>query len=71
MSETIEAASMIVRQCKRWTVITSVCLLASCGGSVNSNTTVPTSIMQIMQKPVYRNASWSMQVVDLDSGGVI
>ena len=71
MSETVETASMIGRQCKRWTVVTSVCLLASCGGSVNSNTTVPTSIMQIMQKPVYKNASWSMQVVDLDSGGVI
>ncbi|MFL9867868.1 D-alanyl-D-alanine carboxypeptidase [Paraburkholderia fungorum] len=61
----------INRQCKRWAVIATAVLLVSCDGSVNSSTAVPDSIMQVMQKPAYSNASWSMQVVDLDSGHVI
>jgi D-alanyl-D-alanine carboxypeptidase len=59
------------RQCKRWAAIATAVLLVSCGGSVNSVTAVPDSIMQVMQKPAYSTASWSMQVVDLDSGSVI
>ncbi|ACD20557.1 D-alanyl-D-alanine carboxypeptidase/D-alanyl-D-alanine-endopeptidase [Paraburkholderia phytofirmans] len=65
MSPTID------RQWKCWAAIASAVLLVSCGDSLSSNPTVPDSIMQVMQKPVYKNATWSMQVVDLDSGHVI
>ncbi|MFM0171726.1 D-alanyl-D-alanine carboxypeptidase/D-alanyl-D-alanine-endopeptidase [Paraburkholderia sediminicola] len=61
----------INRQWKSWAAIASAFLLVSCGDSLNSNPTVPDSIMQVMQKPIYQNATWSMQVVDLDSGHVI
>ncbi|CAB3708205.1 D-alanyl-D-alanine carboxypeptidase/D-alanyl-D-alanine-endopeptidase [Paraburkholderia rhynchosiae] len=61
----------IERPCKRWAVIASAFLLASCGGSIDSNTAVPEPIMRVMQKPAYQNAAWSMQVVDLDTGQVI
>ncbi|HKT96234.1 MAG TPA: D-alanyl-D-alanine carboxypeptidase [Paraburkholderia sp.] len=61
----------IERQFKRWAAIAAACLLVSCGGSVNSVTALPDPILQVMQKPAYRNATWSMQVVDLDSGQVI
>src|ERR1700754_3679525 len=65
MSPTID------RQWKRWAAIASAILLVSCGDSINSNPTVPDSIMQVMQKPSYKSATWSMRVVDLDSGDVI
>ena len=32
---------------------------------------LPTSIVQILDKPLYRNAVWGMKVVDLDTGEVI
>jgi D-alanyl-D-alanine carboxypeptidase/D-alanyl-D-alanine-endopeptidase (penicillin-binding protein 4) len=57
--------------CKRWGVIAIAFLLTSCGGSIDSNTAVPASILQVMKKPAYENAAWSMQVVDLDTGSVI
>jgi D-alanyl-D-alanine carboxypeptidase/D-alanyl-D-alanine-endopeptidase (penicillin-binding protein 4) len=49
----------------------SALLLVSCGGSDHPNTAVPDAITQIMQKPAYANATWAMQVVDLDTGRVI
>lgn len=64
-------SATFVRSCKRWAVVASSFLLMSCGGSLEPVTTVPDSIMQVMQKPAYRSATWSMQVVDLESGRVI
>lgn len=71
MNATIATMTTIRGACKRWTVIAGAFLLASCGGSIDSNTAVPASIMQVMQKPAYKSASWSMLVVDLESGKVI
>ncbi|MEC5409844.1 D-alanyl-D-alanine carboxypeptidase [Paraburkholderia sp. MPAMCS5] len=65
MNATIERAK------QHGTAIAAAFLLTSCGGSLDSNTAVPASIMQVMQKPAYKTAAWSMQVVDLDSGIVI
>jgi D-alanyl-D-alanine carboxypeptidase len=47
--------------------------LAACGGHDSGGTTqpVPADISNVMQKPVYQNAVWSMNVVDLDSGHTI
>ncbi|MGN8138857.1 D-alanyl-D-alanine carboxypeptidase/D-alanyl-D-alanine-endopeptidase [Paraburkholderia sp. 22099] len=61
----------IDRQRKRCAVIASAFLLASCGDSLDSNTSVPDPITQVMQKSAYKDATWSMQAVDLDSGRVI
>jgi D-alanyl-D-alanine carboxypeptidase len=58
-------------RCKRWATFAAALLLTSCGGSDNSGTSVPDSIMQVMQKPAYKGATWAMQVVDLDTGRVI
>lgn len=46
-------------------------LSASCDDTLHPQPFVPEPIAQIMAKPAYRNASWSMRVVDLDSGEVI
>ncbi|MGY6207333.1 D-alanyl-D-alanine carboxypeptidase/D-alanyl-D-alanine-endopeptidase [Paraburkholderia strydomiana] len=71
MNATIATMTTLRGACKRWTVIAGAFLLASCGGSIDSNTAVPASIMQVMQKPAYKSANWSMLVVDLESGQVI
>ncbi|WP_370652245.1 D-alanyl-D-alanine carboxypeptidase/D-alanyl-D-alanine-endopeptidase [Caballeronia sp. TF1N1] len=55
----------------RCMALASAVLLASCGGSDHTDTTVPDTIMQVMKKPAYSGATWTMQVVDLDSGHVI
>jgi D-alanyl-D-alanine carboxypeptidase len=44
--------------------------LAACGGSVNSPL-LPDAITQVMNKPVYRDSTWSLRVVDLASGQII
>lgn len=60
---------IIDRQWKQWAGIASAFLLVSCGDSLNTSAAVvPDSIMQVMKKPVYQNATWSLKVVDLDSG---
>ncbi|RZF27132.1 peptidase S13 [Paraburkholderia sp. UYCP14C] len=50
-------------------------LLAACGGSINSvspvNQAIPPAIQQIMAKPAYKGSTWSLRVVDLDSGSVV
>lgn len=48
-------------------------LLAAHGDELQSTDAtqpVPAAIMNVMQKPIYKNASWSMQAVDLASGEV-
>ncbi len=53
-------------------------LLTACGGSNLTRATkpdsypaMPSSIAQIMNKPMYQGAAWSLRVVDLASGQVI
>jgi D-alanyl-D-alanine carboxypeptidase len=46
-------------------------LLSACGSFNASNPRVPDSITQIMAKPVYKGAVWSLRVVDLESGQLI
>ncbi len=47
-------------------------LLAACtGNDPGTAQPIPADIVQILDKPLYRNAVWSMQVVDLDTGEVI
>jgi len=59
-----------------WTRIglaSAMVALAACG-DVHTGPTpypVPPEISSVMQKPAYANATWSLQVVDLDSGNVI
>ena len=46
--------------------------LAGCGSSTPSGTQpIPAEITNVMQKPAYKNATWTMQVIDLASGKVI
>ena len=54
-----------------WSIVVAALMLVSCGGSDHPDTAVPNAITQIMQKPAYANATWAMQVVDLDTGRVI
>ncbi|OTP78393.1 D-alanyl-D-alanine carboxypeptidase/D-alanyl-D-alanine endopeptidase [Caballeronia sordidicola] len=57
---------------KRWPIaVAAAFLLASCGGSDHNSTSVPDAIMQVMQKPAYKGATWAMQVVDVDTVHVI
>jgi D-alanyl-D-alanine carboxypeptidase len=46
-------------------------LLSACGSFNASDQHVPDSITQIMAKPIYTGAVWSLRVVDLESGQVI
>lgn len=55
----------------RLSVIVTAMLVVSCGGSIDNSTAVPNSILQVMQKSVYKGATWSMQVVDQATGQVI
>jgi D-alanyl-D-alanine carboxypeptidase/D-alanyl-D-alanine-endopeptidase (penicillin-binding protein 4) len=57
----------------RLSVIATATLVVSCGGSIDSShsTAVPDSILQVMQKPAYKGATWSLQVVDQGTGNVI
>lgn len=46
----------------------------SIGGSDGNNTQrspIPDEIVEVMQKPLYANAAWSLRVVDLDTGEAI
>lgn len=59
--------------------VIALSLLASCGGGGSAPTfpvamtaqPVPAEITKIFEKPAYRNASWALRVVDLDSGQVL
>ncbi|RAR57181.1 D-alanyl-D-alanine carboxypeptidase/D-alanyl-D-alanine-endopeptidase (penicillin-binding protein 4) [Paraburkholderia unamae] len=62
---------IIDRQWKRWTAVAGAMLLASCGDSGGSNAGVPDPILQIMHKSNYQSSTWSMRVIDLDSGKLI
>ncbi|HEY2022027.1 D-alanyl-D-alanine carboxypeptidase, partial [Paraburkholderia sp.] len=57
----------------RLSVIATATLVVSCGGSIDSShsTAVPDSILQVMQKPAYKGATWSLQVVDQGTGNLI
>ena len=47
-------------------------LLAACSGNSSGEAQpLPAGIVKIMDKPLYRNAVWGMQVVDLDTGELI
>lgn len=59
------------RQLNRGIAIASLFLLASCGSSISVENAVPDPIMQVMRKSIYKNATWSMQVENLDTGRVI
>lgn len=45
--------------------------MAACGGSDSTNTSVPDEIIQVMQKPMYQGSTWTLRVVDLNSGDVV
>lgn len=45
--------------------------LVACGGSNTLNLPVPQPIAQVMAKPIYEGATWSLRVVDVASGQVI
>ncbi|SAL13615.1 D-alanyl-D-alanine carboxypeptidase DacC precursor [Caballeronia terrestris] len=46
--------------------------LAACGSSTPGGTQpIPAEITNVMQKPVYKNAVWSLQVIVLESGRVV
>lgn len=50
--------------------VVSACFLsAGCNDSNNeSSEALPDAILQVMQKPLYADATWSLKVVDLESG---
>jgi D-alanyl-D-alanine carboxypeptidase len=54
-------------------VAAAMLTLAACGDIDSAPTAypLPPEIASVMQKPPYQNATWSMHVVDLDSGNVI
>jgi D-alanyl-D-alanine carboxypeptidase/D-alanyl-D-alanine-endopeptidase (penicillin-binding protein 4) len=45
--------------------------IGGCDGSNTQGSPIPDGILEVMQKPLYANASWSLSVVDLDTGEVI
>ncbi|HEX7911142.1 MAG TPA: D-alanyl-D-alanine carboxypeptidase [Paraburkholderia sp.] len=67
---------MAPRAAYHWTrigLVSAMVALAACG-DIDSGPTplpVPPEIASVMQKPPYSNATWALQVVDLDSGNVI
>ncbi len=44
---------------------------AGCSDSDQGDQSVPDAILQIMDKPRYASASWSLRVVDLESGEIV
>jgi D-alanyl-D-alanine carboxypeptidase/D-alanyl-D-alanine-endopeptidase (penicillin-binding protein 4) len=48
-----------------------IATIAGCGGSDSPNTSVPSAIAQVMNKPLYQGSTWALRVVDLTSGDVI
>ena len=47
-------------------------LMGACSGNhADTAQPIPADIVQILDKPLYRNAVWNMQVVDLDTGELI
>ena len=57
---------------KRICLAMTAVALAGCGSSTPSGTQpIPAEITNVMQKPAYKNATWTMQVIDLASGKVI
>ena len=45
--------------------------IGDCDGNNTQGSPIPDEILEVMQKPLYANATWSLSVVDLDTGEVI
>ena len=46
-------------------------LLSACGGDSSSAQPIPAEIQKVFDKPLYSKTTWSLRVVDTDSGEVI
>jgi D-alanyl-D-alanine carboxypeptidase/D-alanyl-D-alanine-endopeptidase (penicillin-binding protein 4) len=65
------AARFATRKVALSALTVALASLSACGGEDSSAQPIPAEIQQIFDKPLYSKATWSLRVVDADSGEVI